>query len=114
MKLLLPGGRSASPFPLNGERPGVRGEKVPEACFSSLCAGWPSGLPLPKGEGRGEGWGGSFGVPFCMTVPGEQAASFPNFKPAQRASVLVGLLWCVAILSVVVIGILHSTYLDLT
>jgi competence ComEA-like helix-hairpin-helix protein len=31
----------------------------------------------------------------------------------QRASVLVGLLWCVALLSVMVIGVLHSSTLDL-
>src|SRR5690348_3068943 len=31
----------------------------------------------------------------------------------QAASVLVGLLWCVAILSVVVIGVLHSARLNL-
>src|SRR5262245_623565 len=33
-------------------------------------------------------------------------------KP-QRASVLVGLLWCVAILSVVVVGVLHRARIDL-
>lgn len=34
-------------------------------------------------------------------------------KRNQRGSVLVGLLWCVAILSVVVIGVLHGSTLDL-
>ena len=39
-----------------------------------------------------------------------------NSKPgtcARRASVLVGLLWCLALLSVVVIGVLHTARLDL-
>ena len=31
----------------------------------------------------------------------------------SRASVLVGLLWCVALLSVVVFGVLHTTWMDL-
>lgn len=31
----------------------------------------------------------------------------------QRASILIGLLWCVAILSIVVIGVLHTATLDL-
>ncbi len=32
----------------------------------------------------------------------------------RRGSLLVGLLWCMAVLSVVVIGVLHSAHLDLT
>src|SRR5207248_1166667 len=58
---------------------------------------------------------------FPLPVGGEGALSLPNFKLrtlnlelAKRASVLVGLLWCVAILSIIVIGLLHSAYLDLT
>ena len=31
----------------------------------------------------------------------------------NRASVLVGLLWCLALLSVLVIGVLHTARLDL-
>lgn len=34
-------------------------------------------------------------------------------KSRQRASILVGLLWCLAILAVVVIGFLHTTRMDL-
>ena len=52
------------------------------------------GFPLPLGgEGRGE-WE-------------------DHVQSTLRASVLVGLLWCVAILSVVVIGVLHSAHVDL-
>ena len=35
-------------------------------------------------------------------------------KAAARASILVGLLWCMALLAVVVIGVLHSSRLELT
>src|SRR5512144_180980 len=31
----------------------------------------------------------------------------------QRASILVGLLWCLAVVAVVVIGVLHTARLDL-
>src|SRR2546429_248558 len=36
-----------------------------------------------------------------------------QIHPGRRASVLVGLLWCLAILSVVVVGVLRSARLDL-
>ena len=32
---------------------------------------------------------------------------------SQHASVLVGLLWCLALVSVIVIGVLHSGQMDL-
>ncbi|MBX3746730.1 MAG: helix-hairpin-helix domain-containing protein [Verrucomicrobiae bacterium] len=38
----------------------------------------------------------------------------PPRTPSNRASVLVGLLWCLALLSLVVISILHTSRLDLT
>lgn len=38
----------------------------------------------------------------------------PPRAPSTRASVLVGLLWCLALLSIVVISVLHTSRLDLT
>src|ERR1700744_1027392 len=34
-------------------------------------------------------------------------------KAARHASILIGLLWCVALLSVVVVGVLHTAQIDL-
>ncbi len=31
----------------------------------------------------------------------------------KRASILIGLLWCVALLAVVVVGVLHTARMDL-
>ena len=44
-----------------------------------------------------------------------QRGSVPALAPQspQTASVLVGLLWCLALLSVVVIGVLYNARLDL-
>lgn len=39
--------------------------------------------------------------------------SHSSLKPAPRGSVLVALLWCLALLSVVVIGVLHAGRMDL-
>ena len=47
--------------------------------------------------------------------PGRAAAELSGGLPGRAAggSILVGLLWCVALLSLVVIGVLHTTRLDL-
>ena len=39
-----------------------------------------------------------------------------NMKPshAEKGSVLIGILWCVALLSVVVVGVLYTSRIDLT
>jgi competence ComEA-like helix-hairpin-helix protein len=38
---------------------------------------------------------------------------FPRFNARTRGSILVGLLWCLALLSIVVIGVLHTATMDL-
>src|SRR5580693_2091058 len=38
---------------------------------------------------------------------------FRDISPRQNGSILVGLLWCLAILSVVVVGVLHTARMDL-
>lgn len=40
-------------------------------------------------------------------------AQSPTHPPREQGSVLVGLLWCLALLSIVVIGVLHSARTDL-
>src|SRR5262245_26742532 len=53
----------------------------------------------------------SSGVPGSS---GRSAQVAPKPKVRSRASILVGLLWCLALLSIVVIGTLHSSRMDLT
>jgi len=58
-------------------------------------------------------WSLVFGVSGATMRQGRsQAAPLPPSRQAD-ASILVGLLWCLAILTVVVIGVLHTARLDL-
>ena len=49
-----------------------------------------------------------FGISFDVRHSAFGVRCFPN-----RASVLVGLLWCVALLSLVVVSVLHTSRIDL-
>lgn len=48
-----------------------------------------------------------------MTHPATSRSPAPRHKTQINGSVLVGLLWCVALLSLLVIGVLHSARMDL-
>src|SRR5258705_3720190 len=54
-------------------------------------------------------------VPTMLNTYGgkNQVAGDPISMTHRRAAVLVGLLWCLALLSVVVIGVLHTASMDL-
>ncbi|MBC8094300.1 MAG: general secretion pathway protein GspK [Akkermansiaceae bacterium] len=48
-----------------------------------------------------------------MTLPNIGLQSRTDVTPVSHASILVGLLWCLALLSLVVIGVLHTARMDL-
>jgi DNA uptake protein ComE-like DNA-binding protein len=89
---------------------------------AALCAAFGRGT-IPKGAAQRRTPKPSESRRFIGRRPRPQAAQPPTFRLARsrnnqsrewvRGSVLVGVLWCLALLSVIVIGVLHTARMDL-